>query len=202
MTINDPEKRRACKRAWDATHKVEQAAYNKAYRESHQSEIQAYREANRVHLREINNARNHRNGGLPLIEAKDSSLYLGVVIAERALSKYFDNITRMPFNNPGYDFLCGRGYKIDVKSACLYHNRWQIRIRENTAADYFLILLFDNRDDLNPRHLLLVPGHVINDHVTISISRDIKHFMKWTQYEKPLDKVIACCNTMRSEAKT
>ena len=140
-------------------------------------------------------------------EAKDSSLYLGVYIAERVLSNHFEHITRMPCNNPGFDYICGRGFKIDVKSACLHHPshrppRWSITIKKNNIADYFLILLFDNRDDLNPQHLLLVPGYAINDHTGICISTIPKYYSKWIKYETPLDKVVACCNAMRPEAIT
>jgi hypothetical protein len=149
------------------------------------------------------NAYNHRTGKCrPMETATDCSLYLGVFIAERALSKFFDHIERMPTNNPGFDFLCGRGYKIDVKSACLTHTPnqyWMVVINKNEAADYFLILLFDNRENLNPQHVLLVPGMVINHLTGISISNNPRYFAKWLQYEQPLDKVLTCCNAMRGK---
>ena len=53
-------------------------------------------------------------------ENKDGAAYLGIYIAERALSGFFDNIQRMPYGNPGYDFICGKGFKIDAKASCLH----------------------------------------------------------------------------------
>jgi hypothetical protein len=147
--------------------------------------------------------RSHITGKhMPMEEKTDCALYLGIVIAEQALLKFFDNITQMPNGNKGFDFICGRGLKIDVKSACMtnndkYNKRWVLRINKNIIADYFLVLLFDNRRNLAPMHVILIPGNVINMKTTISISNSPKTFEKWKRYEQPLDKVVECCNKMR-----
>jgi hypothetical protein len=135
----------------------------------------------------------------PLNEAKDCGPYLGIVVAERALSKFFDHIERMPYSNPGYDFICGKGFKIDVKSACLCHNpeKWGFHINKNQEADYFLCIAFDNRVDLTPLHVWLIPGNKINHLVGIGIYDSRRSFEKWSTYEQPIDKVIACCSEMR-----
>jgi hypothetical protein len=178
---------------WHALHHTEQAAARKAWKAAHPG---------------YNTTWNHANGrSVPMAEAKDSSLYLGVHIAEHVLSNYFEHVKRMPHGNPGFDFICGRGFKIDVKSACLRRHRvgspyWPIRIRKNKTADYFLVLLFNNRDDLEPMHLLLIPGSDVNHLTSTTISSNPTHFAKWAQYERPLDKVVTCCNTMRSGVKT
>ena len=66
----------------------------------------------------------HRNGhALPYDKSKKCSLYLGVRVAERLLSNVFSNVTRAKINNPGYDFICGKGYKVDSKSACITRTR-------------------------------------------------------------------------------
>jgi hypothetical protein len=57
-------------------------------------------------------------GAKPLNENRDCSQYLGIHIAERVLSNIFENVKRLPLHNHGYDFICNKGYKIDVKSAC------------------------------------------------------------------------------------
>ena len=128
------------------------------------------------------------------------TLYLGVIVAERVLAEVFKNVERMPPRNPGYDFICGQGYKIDVKSACMRISRgsWEFCIRRNTIADYFLFLAFDNRDDLNPVHLWLIPGAEVNHLATATISKGTIN--KWRQYEmtSKLDQVISRCNVMRS----
>lgn len=139
-----------------------------------------------------------------LFDAKDSSPYLGA-IAERTLSKYFDNIKRMPYNNPGYDFLCGKGFKIDVKGACLRYPKgksalWAFNSRRNGVADYFLCLAFDNRRDLNPIHIWLIPGERLNKLIGFRIVDTEGGLKKWKFYEKSLDKAIYCCNKLKGVA--
>ena len=153
------------------------------------------------HTQQINEYRYANNIRRPLSEAKDSAPYLGVYVAERVLSKYFDNIIKMPYGNPGYDFVCGKGFKIDAKSACLQYQRghsprWKFNINRNKVADHFLCLGFDDRDHLSPKKIWLIPGAEISHHVNISISSTSHRFDK---YERPIDKVIACCNAMKSE---
>jgi hypothetical protein len=137
-------------------------------------------------------------------ENKKSPSWLGVHIAERALSKFFKHIVRTPSQSSGGDFFCDRNYLIDVKCSCL-HNRkvvrnqyWDIAIRHNTKADYFLFLLFDDRTNLTPMHVMLVPGGVVNDHKNVLITNTPQCLEKWAQYERPLDKVVCCCAQMRA----
>lgn len=146
-----------------------------------------------------------------MAEAKDSGNYLGIVVAEQALSTFFDHIERMPNGTPGYDFVCGKGFKIDVKSACNYHrygkygdkkyeyDRWQFGIGKNRSADYFLCLAFDSRETLEPCHVWLIPGNAVNHLTCICISRALKSIKKWSPYEKSLDKVITGCDSMRMQ---
>jgi hypothetical protein len=132
-------------------------------------------------------------------ESKDSPVYLGIYVAERALSKFFDHIERAPPNNPGYDFKCGRGKLIDAKSSCLRiygHGRtprWQFSIAKNTIADYFLCLAFRDRETLEPMHVWLVPGCDVNDKKLVSVMNSPEGLAEWAKYERPLDKVMACC---------
>ena len=54
----------------------------------------------------------------------------GHLFAERVLSKVFKNVIRQPHYTPGFDFICGRGFKIDVKSACMRTSgSWMFHIR-------------------------------------------------------------------------
>lgn len=135
-----------------------------------------------------------------IINNTGCATYLGVHVAERLLADVFDNIDRMPNNNPGFDFICGGGYKIDVKAVCLRKNRrqWSFTIGYNTIADYFLCLAFDNRNDLNPLHIWLIPGYVINHRSTANISEGT--IDRWSKYEMTdkLDKIKTCCNIMRT----
>ena len=149
----------------------------------------------------------HRTGkARPMAEAKDSAIYLGVYVAERALSGYFDHIQKMPYGNPGYDFICGRGFKIDVKSSCRIHtanksDHWNFHTSHNRIADYFLCLAFDNRQSLNPEHIWLVPSEFVVSKESLVITDYPKALKTWSKYERPLDRVIACCAKL-SEAMT
>lgn len=133
--------------------------------------------------------------------ARDSTSFLGVHIAERVLSKIFEHVNRMPYGNPGFDFVCGKGFKIDVKSSCLNictdRRLWDFSIKRNDIADYFLFLAFDNRHNLTPMHVWLIPGSNINQKIKVSITNSKKSLCKWSEYERPLDRVIACCDAMR-----
>ena len=52
------------------------------------------------------------HGSVAYNENKSCSLYLGVYIAEPMLLNHYGLATKMPVGNPGYDYLCGKGYKI------------------------------------------------------------------------------------------
>jgi len=141
------------------------------------------------------------NGKHPREINKDCSQWLGIEVAEKVLAAVFKNVQVMPENNRAFDFICGKGFKIDVKSSCRGHyknrnDRWNFTIKHNKVADYFLLLAFDSREDLNPEFIWLVPGSVINDKFAINIS--VTTTDKWKEYEKSIDKVIVCCNHMKN----
>lgn len=143
---------------------------------------------------------NNWNGGAAT--NPDCSTFLGVVVAERVLSKVFKNVQRMAQGNPGYDFICGKGFKIDVKGSCLRKKleQWNFHIERNQEADYFLCLAFDNRKDLNPLHIWLIPGDVLNHLIGTSIARSTLE--KWSKYEltDKLGDVLACCDTLKDQS--
>jgi hypothetical protein len=69
-------------------------------------------------------------------------------------NKMFGGIEQeMPYGNPWYDFLVTGNIKVDVKSCCLREMKgwtgWEPHVRYNNATDYFIILVFDDRDNLN-----------------------------------------------------
>ena len=139
----------------------------------------------------------------PFCNNKEHPGYLGVHVAETVLSTIFEGVTRCKMHNHGYDFVCKKGHKIDVKASCVRTNKgwnyWQFYIRKNKVADYFLCLAFDSRESLNPEHLWLIPGAVINNLHTIDISKCT--LGKWSQYELPLTKVEDACIAFRQEVK-
>lgn len=131
---------------------------------------------------------------------KGCAQWLGVHVAESVLSKLFKNVERAPLKNPGYDFKCGKGYLIDCKSSCLHpsRNSWGFNINKNQIADYFLCLAFDNREDLNPLHIWLIPGEVVNDKTGIAIVNLESVLSKWSQYERLIEEVVTCCQKMKA----
>lgn len=165
------------------------------------------REYSKAHRKDLNSYMkdyNHKTGrAKPLSKAKDAPVWLGVHVAEEVLNDYFENVKKMPYGNEGYDFKCRRGFKIDVKAACLQTPKnqaplWQFGINKNVIADYFLCLAFDSRESLNPLHIWLIPAALIFFKKNFSISNIDISLKKWKDYEKPLDKVIAGCNVLKS----
>jgi len=161
---------------------------------------------------------NHKNGVYSsMSENKECNSYLGIHIAERLLPNIFGSMIRMPNNNIGYDVTCGKGFKIDIKSSCLRQNHnilnsgWAFQIRKNKIADYFLLLAFDNREDLTPLHIWLIKGEEIitnqmgtsklNDKNVFGITNSIKTLSKYWKYEKTdkLDKLKECCNSLKDD---
>ena len=144
----------------------------------------------------------HRTGrGQSMNENRECTSFLGISVAEQVLYHVFKNVQRMPVNNPGYDFICGGGYMIDIKSACRRHPKrgadfWNFHIGKNQIAEYFLCLAFDNREDLNPEYVWLIPGGDVNDHVSVSIAES--QLSKWDEYRLDINKVITCCNTIKN----
>lgn len=129
-------------------------------------------------------------------------MFLGVDVAEHVLSKVFENVERMPYGHSGFDFICNRGKKIDVKSSCLRvrnsqnrSDRWEFNTKFNDIADYFLCIAFDNREDLNPIFLWLIPGGMVQHLARIYIS--ITTTNKWDQYQLNINDVIHVCNTIK-----
>lgn len=168
------------------------------YKEYRREYAHAHKDARTKQNREYR----HRTGKFrPFDKSPECNQYLGIHIAERVLSGYFDNVVRMPITNPGYDFICKKGYKIDIKSACSYrvkptHQRsWTFGIKKNTIADYFLCLAFDSRESLNPLHIWLFPGGAVNTRRIVRIYEGV--LGKWAEFERPIGCVIDRCNELK-----
>ena len=127
---------------------------------------------------------------------KDSAQYLGITCAEQVLGQIFKNVEMMPFGNKGFDFICGKGYKVDSKASVIRNKKyWSFSINKNKIADYFALLIFDNRDNINPLHFWLIPGDIVNDKITLTISKST--ITKWDEYKQDINKVIKCCNNIK-----
>lgn len=157
-------------------------------------------EKNRLYAERVR----RQNGCSTMEENRSCPSFLGVHIAEEVLLNVFVHVERMPYGTPGYDFICNRGKKVDVKSSCIrvitgHSKRWCYHINQNTNTDYFLCIAFDDRESLNPLYLWMIPAGAINDRLHISISESTLH--KWDKYKLEIDKVISCCNIMKAHKK-
>jgi len=141
-------------------------------------------------------------GHLPMSENKECTAYLGVHVAEGLIRHLFKDVVRMPNGNPGYDFICAKDKKIDVKSACVTMShkknpRWHFHIRKNKIADYFLFIAFDTRESLDPLHQWLIPGNVLN-HLKSTATISPSTIEKWDEYRQDISHTLTCCNTMKN----
>jgi len=194
------------------THKEQLKEYRTEYYETHKEQIkeqmkeyyETHKEQIKEQMKEYYETRGRDRLGIkPMSENKECALYLGVHVAERVLSKVFKDVEVMPMNNPGYDFICNRGKKIDVKSSCTSLDKrsknirksWNFCINKNKIPDFFLCLAFDNRNDLTPLNIWLIPSEKINDKVGITITET--KIEKWDQYKFGIESVVECCEKIK-----
>lgn len=138
-----------------------------------------------------------------MITNKECTQYLGIYIAESVLFKVFDNVQRTIYGNPGFDFICNKGYKIDSKSSCIRDNIWRFIINKNEIPDYFLLLAFDNRENLNPIHIWLIKadeiirGRKLNKFSGLGISSTHTEEFKKYEINDKLDRIKEECNKFK-----
>lgn len=81
----------------------------------------------------------------PTKEDRNDTRFIGIYIAENGMNKLYENSKRMILNNIGYDIICPKGYKIDVKATVLNrYNNFDFGINKNMIADYFALIGFNN----------------------------------------------------------
>lgn len=160
--------------------------FNKCKKEKNKDERHSYCKA--CFTKYVREHRHKQNENTEMSKNTKCSSYLGVYITETLLSKEFKNVERMPYGNKGYDFVCNKGLKIDAKSSCIKNNftkhYWNFCIKRNKIPDYFVCLAYDNRENLTPLHLWIIPGHVINHLTGLIISETTMD--KWKMYEREI----------------
>ena len=168
-------------------------------KECHTKNVRLYQKNNPDKVKAVYERCHKNNGGLPMGKNKDCPSYLGVHVAELLLRHLYNDVEVMPYGTPGYDIICNKGMKIDVKSGCIIKNRhgWMFHINHNIIADYFICVAFDNREDLNPLHIWLIPGHVLNHLTGASISPSSVH--RWNAYKQNIGEALACCDSIKKE---
>jgi hypothetical protein len=60
-----------------------------------------------------------------------------------------------------------------------------------------LCLAFDDRETLQPLHVWLIPGFEVNHLTAFAIPNSSWGILKWSIYEKPLDRVLQGCEMVR-----
>lgn len=162
-----------------------------------------------------------KKGTSPMEDNEDCSSWLGVYIGEIILSKAFSNIVRMPNNNPKFDWICDKGFKIERKTAVLINGCWSYNVKYNNIADYFLLIAFDNRTNLEPMHIWLIKteemvrkgtragGYTIDkmwNRKSIQICNNVRSPMSFKYFEKfewinKLEKIKELCRSKKEELK-
>lgn len=174
------------KRNHRQNHKEECKEYNKEYYQDHKDEIRK------------------RTCQVSMYENKDCAAYLGIVIGERLIRHLFNDVEAMPYDFPDYDFICNKGKKINVKTACMTsqskkYYRWKFTIRNNKIPDFFILVAFDNLTDLNLLHIWMIPGNEINNNSGKSIRPSTIH--KWDKWKLNIKDAQLCCTEMKKNRK-
>lgn len=134
--------------------------------------------------------------GMPNVikENRIDNRFIGVYIAENGINKIYDKSKRMKINNVGYDIVCPKGYKIDVKATVLNkYNNFDFAINKNKIADYFTLVGFNNIIELEPLHLWIIRSdenvyRPINELYRFKILNEPIYINRYKKYEK-LDKL-------------
>lgn len=148
----------------------------------------------------------HKTGNIP-----GCANFTGVHIAENILSKAFGTMIRAPIHAP-YDFICGKGLKIDSKCSVLSKHgtsvRWIFHINKNTTSNVFCLIALDNSIDNvaitpKPLYVWLVPGNdtienrKVNDRTRLSVSPNTVHKLDAYRRTDMEGKIIKCCNSLK-----
>lgn len=114
--------------------------------------------------------------------------------------------------NDPYDFICGKGLKIDSKCSVLRSNhgnpQWRFNIYKNKYPDMFCLIALDNTsEDIvvnpKPKYVWLLPGDTIlddrpiNDRTVFSVSPTT--ISKLEQYRRTdmEGRIIKCCDKLK-----
>ena len=170
---------------------------------------------------EYQNMRNHIIGRCqPMSENKNCSSYLGVHIGERVVTKIWDKAIRMPNNTIGYDWTCPKGFKIQQKTSCIckskvirdygsgeyIYDTLAFTINKNNIADYFLLVAFNNRYDLEPFGMWLfkkddiVRGRKFNKFKNFKVTLSKIDELKKYEVSDKLEKLKECCSSLKGDS--
>ncbi len=142
------------------------------------------------------------------------SQYTGLYIAEAVLSKAFSVMEKAHPHAP-YDFICGKGYKVDSKcSLLLPHNGkkaslWRFHINKNDVPDAFCLIALQNTPDTitdSPQiaYVWLIPGDALiegrplNDRVGLGVSTSTIFRLEPFRRSDMEGKITTFCSTWKN----
>lgn len=163
-------------------------------------------ERDRDHNREYK----HRIGKhLPREFNEECTAWFGE-FTENLMIQTFEDPIKMPYGNPGFDWKCKNGDKIDNKGRCLRYDKrpgrsssWIFQIEYNNIADWFILSAWDDRDSLTPLHVWafrkddMVRGRKFWRREGFGVTNTpeaLKELEKWEVTDR-LDKLKELCNT-------
>lgn len=147
---------------------------------------------------------------LPMEVNEDCASWFGEYISQNYVMKTFEDPIKMPYGNPGFDWICKRGERIDHKGSCLICGNygsphWFFNIMYNNMSDWFILSAWDNRDSLSPMHVWMfhkndmVRGRRFCEFEGFQVTNTpekLKELEKWEVTER-LDKLKELCHKNR-----
>ena len=148
-----------------------------------------------------------KRGRISMYKNKNCAHYLGIVVAERLIKHLFNDVVMMPFGHPGYDMICNRGKKINVKASTINARQnknsimksWKFNINYNKKCDFYLLMAFDDVINLTPLFAWMVPGNEVSNKSGLRIS--LSNIHRWDDWKIDLDNAQACCDLMKEKNK-
>ena len=139
-------------------------------------------------------------GYRPRSKYRNCAPKFGVFIAERLCKHIFKNLN-IKADSVFNLIYCGNK-KIYVKTASITLNnnkqpKWSFVLNRNNDVDYLLCIALDNQIDLNVLYMWMIPGMVINQKRTISISSS--SIYKWNGWKVDIKDAQLCCAEMKKE---
>lgn len=90
---------------------------------------------------------------------------------------------------------CSKYLGIVIAERLIRHLFKDVKINRNTIADFFICVAFDNREDLNPLHIWMIPGSELNQKGKTSISLSRIH--KWDKWKRDINDAQLCCAELK-----
>lgn len=159
-------------------------------------------------------SKNGRYGLGPYSKQPGCANYTGLYIAETVLSKAFSIMKKAHPMDP-YDFVCGKGYKIDSKCSLLvtkkgeHQPRWKFHIKKNKIPDAFCFIALWNTPNTiidlpKIAYVWLIPGdslingRPLNDRVCIQLYPSTVSKLEPFRRSDMEGKITTCCSNWKN----